>query len=158
MVSRVKFRTFVPSVQWVREGREGPHLKNSQSYKLDYLLFVHHLQEILILQNQAFLAASSKPAPLTWPAPFRDGTNKLFFESLIHKYSSFNPLDCKQFKTLALDPTIRDNLTRVRVIIGYFRPVIVAIVPVLADAPLRGAEGYYAGGFELDFISHDQPL
>jgi len=67
-------------------------------------------------------------------------------------YTSFNLLNCEQFETFTPDPTSRDNLARVRVTIGNLRPVVVAIVPVLADTPFRGAKGHYARCFELDFI------
>jgi hypothetical protein len=67
--------------------------------------------------------------------------------------TSFNPLNRKQLKAFTLDPFIGDNLTRVRVVIGHFRPIIVAIIPVLADSTFRGAECHYAGGLELDFIA-----
>jgi hypothetical protein len=67
--------------------------------------------------------------------------------------TSFNPLDCKQLKAFTLDPSVWDNLTRVRVVIGHFRPIVVAIVPVLANGTFRGAESHYASRFELDFIA-----
>jgi len=59
--------------------------------------------------------------------------------------ASFHPLDSEQFKAFALNPLIGDNLPRVRVTIGHLRPVVVAIVPVLADSTFRGTEGHYAG-------------
>jgi hypothetical protein len=70
--------------------------------------------------------------------------------------TSFNPLDCKQFETFTLDPLIGDNLARVRVTIGCLRGKVIAVEPVLANGPFCGTECHYAGGSELDFISHDK--
>jgi hypothetical protein len=51
----------------------------------------------------------------------------------------------KQFEAFTLNPLMRDNISRYRVTIGHLRPVVVTVVPVLADSPFSGTEGHNAG-------------
>jgi hypothetical protein len=74
-----------------------------------------------------------------------------------------HPHNFKQFKTFTLDPLIRHYFAfataGVRVTIDRLRPIVVAIVPILAYGTFSGAESHNAGGFKLDFIAwHDVPL